>query len=129
MRPIFLITFFLSTFFFASPFFVYAQGAGVSAPAIELSNPIQLKDASGKAVKATPQAIVGNIIKSVLGILGGAVLLVFVYGGFLWLTSAGKEDQIKQGTKTMQWAAIGLFLVFASYGILTTVLKGLGVVQ
>ncbi len=69
--------------------------------------------------------LIGNIIKRVLGILGSITLAVFVYGGFLWLTSAGNAEKVKKGTETMAWAAIGVFIIFSAYAILSTIIKGI----
>jgi len=69
--------------------------------------------------------IVGTAIKMVTGIMGSLALLVFVYGGFLWLTSAGNGEKVQKGTSAMLWAAVGIFIIFSSYAILTLVFKGL----
>lgn len=70
--------------------------------------------------KVAASEIIGIIIQGALGIVGALTLLMLVVGGFHWLTSAGNSEKIEKGTKTMIWAVIGLFLVFASYLILTT---------
>lgn len=72
------------------------------------------------------RVLMGDIIQGAMGIVGSLVLAVFVYGGFLWLTSAGKAEQVKKGTDTMVWAAIGLFLIFGAYAILSLVLEAIG---
>lgn len=59
--------------------------------------------------------IIGNLIKAALSIIGSITLIVFIYGGTLWLTSAGYEERIKQGKQTMIWAILGLIMLFASY--------------
>jgi len=82
----------------------------------KLTNPIGSTDI---------KVILGQILAKVLGILGGITLLVFVVGGAYWLLSAGNPERIKKGTETMIWAVIGLFVIFASYGLLTTFLAGL----
>lgn len=69
--------------------------------------------------------IFGGVIKAAMGIIGSLALMVFVYGGVLWLTSAGNEERIKKGTNSMLWATIGIFVIFASYAILDVILKGL----
>jgi hypothetical protein len=79
-----------------------------------LSNPLGAKGPTG-----VPQ-IVSNLIKAALGIIGALTLLMFVWGGFLWMTSAGNQERVKKGSQTMFWAAIGVALVFASYLILNT---------
>lgn len=68
---------------------------------------------------------VGNIIERVLGILGSISLVVFMYGAFKWITSEGESDDIAEGTHTMAYAAIGILVIFASYGILSSVIGGI----
>jgi len=75
------------------------------------------------------RVILSNLINAGMGILGSVTLLVFVYGGFLWLVSAGSPEKIKKGSQAMLWAVIGLFLVFGSYAIMGIVLQGIGARQ
>jgi hypothetical protein len=65
-------------------------------------------------------SIISVVIKTALGIIGGLTLLMLVWGGFQWLTSAGNSDKVHAGTQTMIWAVIGVVLVFASYILLST---------
>ena len=69
--------------------------------------------------------IIGNMIQVVLGIIGSITLVVFLYGGFLWLTSAGNSEKIAKGLQAMLWATIGIIVVFSSYAILTLILQTL----
>lgn len=73
-----------------------------------LDNPL------GKGVVDARQ-IIGIVIKGVLGIIGSISLLMMVWGGFQWLTSAGNQEKVKAGTQTMVWAVIGVLLVFSSF--------------
>ena len=82
----------------------------------KLSNPI-------KSDLDNPSVLIGVVIQAVLGLVGGIALVMMVYGGFQWLTAAGNEEKIKNGTQTMLWAAIGLVLVFSSYLLVETVLS------
>ncbi|OGH71839.1 MAG: hypothetical protein A2921_00855 [Candidatus Magasanikbacteria bacterium RIFCSPLOWO2_01_FULL_43_20b] len=72
------------------------------------------------------RVLIGNIIAGAMGVVGSLVLMAFVYGGFLWLTSAGNTEKVKKGLDTMMWAAIGLFLIFGAYAILNLVLEAIG---
>lgn len=60
-----------------------------------------------------------NIMIFILGISGTAVLLMFVYGGFLWLTSSGRPEAITNGKNTMIGAVVGLIIIFGSYAAIT----------
>lgn len=79
---------------------------------VKLDNPLS----SGTSATS----IIAIVIKSALGIIGALTLLMFVLGGFEWLTSAGNPEKVKSGTQTMVWAIIGVILVFASYILLST---------
>ena len=78
-----------------------------------LDNPLE-----GNKTQAT--SIISNVIKGALGIVGALTLLMLVWGGFEWLTSAGNPEKVKAGTQTMIWAMIGVLLVFGSYILLST---------
>lgn len=79
-----------------------------------LTNPIGSTEVS---------SIVAKVISTLLGIIGGLTLLMFVWGGFQWLTSAGSPEKVKNGMQTMVWAVIGVMLVLASYLLLSTFLN------
>jgi len=67
--------------------------------------------------------LVGGIIKYILGIVGVLALVMFVYGGITWMTSAGGAEKIKKGKDTIIWAVLGLAFVFFSYAILDFILR------
>lgn len=92
---------------------------------VRLLNPIAGIPDNPEGNTAIP-VILGLAIQKALGILGSAALLMFVIGGFMWLTSAGNAEKVKKGTQTMMWAVVGVFIIFSSYAILNLVLEGLG---
>lgn len=71
--------------------------------------------------------IIGKGVGVVMGLVGTIAFVVFVYGGFNWLTSAGNSEKIQKGMQAMLWAGIGIIVVFSSYAILTLILKTLEV--
>lgn len=62
----------------------------------------------------------------ILGIVGSLALLMFIYGGFTFLISAGSSDKISQAKKILVAAVVGLIIVFSSYLIIQFVLSSLG---
>jgi len=74
---------------------------------------------------ASPEELIGRIIKAVLGIVGSIALLMFIYGGFLWLTSGGSPEKIKKGKDVLVWAVIGLAIIFLSYTLVGFVINAL----
>ncbi len=68
-----------------------------------------------------------NIANFILGTVGSLVLVVLVWGGFLWLTSAGNSERIQKGKTAMTGSLIGLLIIFGAYttiNFLTGALRG-----
>jgi amino acid transporter len=63
------------------------------------------------------EAIVGVVIQAVLSLLGMIFLSLMVYGGYLWMTDRGNEDQVKRARNLISAAVIGLVIVLAAYAI------------
>lgn len=68
-----------------------------------------------------------RIAEFLLGIAGSIALVMFVYGGFVYLTAFGKSEQAKKGQQVLIAAVIGLVIVFSAFLIVDFVVKGLGV--
>lgn len=58
-----------------------------------------------------------NILMFVLGISGAFALLMFVWGGFLMLSSAGEDKRVTQGREVLIQATTGLIIVLGSWTI------------
>jgi len=63
----------------------------------------------------------------ILGIVGSLALLMFVYGGFMFLISSGSSDKISKAKAIIVAAMVGLIIVFSSYLIIQFVLKTIGI--
>lgn len=64
-----------------------------------------------------------NIATFILGISGSIVLLMFIYGGFIWLTSGGNENQVKKGKDILVGTTIGLIIIFGAYTAMTVLIS------
>lgn len=64
-----------------------------------------------------PVVIAGRIINIFLGLVGIIMVILFVYGGFLWMTAAGNEERIKKAKEVLGRAVIGLIITLMSYSI------------
>lgn len=116
---------------------VPTQNAYADSAVVELPNPLdpsQNKNpkAPARSVKAITKSnkkvvfgTIQKVIEAVLGIVGSVALLIIVYGGFLWLTSAGNASQVDKGKRTLAWAGVGLAVVFGSAILVDLVIKAL----
>lgn len=71
--------------------------------------------------------MIGTIIKAVLGVVGSLALVMFIYGGLLWMTAAGNTERVEKGKKTIVWAVLGLVVIFTSYALVKFILLAIGV--
>ena len=58
-----------------------------------------------------------NIISWLLGIISLVAVVMIIFGGLQWLTSAGNEERIEKAKKTISSAVIGLILVILAWAI------------
>ncbi len=70
--------------------------------------------------------VIGKAAQFLLGIVGSVTLLLFIYGGFVWLTSGGKPDRIEKGKTIIIQTVIGLAIVFGAYVGINFLVKALG---
>ncbi len=88
--------------------------------AVELINPL------GSGPEATdPRLLIGRLIQAILSVVGSIALLMFVYGGVLWITSMGESARIDKGKKILVWAVLGLAMIAASYVVVNAVIQAL----
>ena len=71
------------------------------------------------------QGIVGNIIKSVIGLFGIVATAFIVYGGILWMTSGGEEEKVKKAKKLMISGVIGMVIIVSAYAITSYLMNNL----
>jgi len=109
------------------PIFAYAQVSrgnstdpnanSASVATVKLDNPL------GNIT--SPQALMGKVITAILGVVGSIALIMFIFGGLTWMTSGGSPEKVKKGRDAIVWSAIGLAVIFASYGLVRFVLTSI----
>ncbi len=69
---------------------------------------------------------IGRLINAALGLIGIILVGLITYGGWMYMTSAGDATKVEKAKKIMQNAAIGLLIILASFGIVSFILRALG---
>jgi hypothetical protein len=101
---------------------------GVFAQNEEKGNSVgSLLEEAGKAAKynvsdvkegnITTASIAGGIIKIFLSLLGVIFVVLMIYGGYLWMTARGNQEQVTKAKELIINAVIGLAIVVAAYAI------------
>jgi len=93
------------------------------------SDPLKLLDEtankSGQTSSRELPDVIGSIIQWVLGIVGVILLVMFIYGGVLYATSAGNEDKTETAKKVMLYAIIGVVIIALAFVLTKYVIQAL----
>lgn len=66
---------------------------------------------------ATPATIIGQIIGAVLAFVGILFLVLMIYGGLLWMTARGNQEQVTKAKDLIIASVIGLIIILSAYAI------------
>jgi len=72
---------------------------------------------TGIGASQNPIQFIGAIISLMLTIAGAIAVVFVIIGGFMYVTSAGNEEQAEKGRKTLTNAIIGVVIVILAYVI------------
>jgi hypothetical protein len=67
--------------------------------------------------------LIGQFINAILGLLGVVFLILMIYAGVLYMTSAGNPEGTKKAVGIIRNSVIGLIIILASYAITTFVIE------
>lgn len=68
----------------------------------------------------------GKVIGAALSLIGVAFFALMVYGGFLWMTAHGKEEQAKKALDTVISAVLGIVIIIGAYALTSFLFKSVG---
>ena len=78
---------------------------------------------TGDAEGSVRQIILRYVSKA-LTFLGIVAVIIIIWGGFQYMTSAGEETE--KAKNTIIYAAVGILVIMAAYAIVNTVIAGFG---
>lgn len=104
-------------------------------PVTVLANPLdslnQAADGTGLKTEQDPVEIIVGIVNILLYFVGTIFMILIVWAGFRWMTSAGNTDAVKKARETIINSVIGLVIIFASYVlvnfVITNLMNGIGI--
>jgi hypothetical protein len=115
-KPVFRTVLAVVFFGCLTMFFMKAVLAEDTSGAVALVNPLPSSDLL---------TVLTTVIKTVFAFTGILALVQFIYGGLLWLTSAGNQEKITKGKNTLLWAVLGIVIVFMSYALVRFVIENI----
>ncbi|MCD4693872.1 pilin [bacterium] len=70
--------------------------------------------------------LIAAVIQAVLSLVGVIFLLLMIYGGYLWMTARGNEQQVEKAKKIIIESIIGVAVVLIAYAITAMVIYAIG---
>ena len=93
-----------------------SKTTGTTTYSSKIDNPIKSKDLG---------ALIGTITGAFVGAIGAIAVMAIVYGGVIYISSAGSEENVKKGKSIITYAVVGLGVALLAYVIVEFVIKSL----
>ena len=114
---------------------VFFVGEGVGAAVADAANEtVTVKGLNAtRKVSTLPKGtdglagVVGSVIGAVLSFVGVIFLVLMIYGGLLWMTAAGNDQNVTKAKDIIINSVIGLIIVVSAYAITVFVSSQIGV--
>lgn len=107
----------ISIIFLSFAGFALAAGDGIG---VTLPNPL-----AGSGVTDFP-TLIRKISEFITGIVASLAIIMFVWAGILFVTSAGNPGKIEQAKKALLYAIIGVAVVLAASGLIAVITAVIG---
>ena len=104
--------FLFSTFLVLSPKTTKAMDYGLDNTA-----KVGFGVSSANELNADIPSAIGTFVGALLSFIGVLFFILMVYGGFLWMTAQGNEEQIGKAKNLIISAVIGIIIVMSAYAI------------
>lgn len=73
-----------------------------------------------------PEYVIANLIYVALGVVGLILIILIIYGGWLWGSARGNEERVTQAQNLIRNAVIGVIIIFSSFFITTFIVYKIG---
>lgn len=113
-------------------FLILILSAVLCVPVLALAQNYGLDATAGAAklkTEADLPATAGKVIGTLLSLIGVIFFGLMIYGGFMWMTARGNEEQAKKALDTIIAAVIGLVIILAAYAITNFIFKSVSSTQ
>ena len=87
----------------------FAEVSGLSKTANNAGYP--------EGLNTNPEQLIIQGISLVLSFVGVLFMLLMIYGGFIWMTARGNENETAKAKKIITAGIIGVIVVFGAYAI------------
>jgi hypothetical protein len=90
----------------------------------DTDSPANIAQATGG--QGSFRALANTIVNFFLYFLGFLATVMIIYGGVLYVTSAGNDENVQKAKKILLYAIVGIIVILLSFAIVNTVIGGAG---
>jgi len=72
-----------------------------------------------------PRVAIMQLVRIALGFIGIIAVILIMYAGYVWMTSAGNNERIERAKKILTNAVIGLIIILAAFLIVSFIINQL----
>lgn len=72
------------------------------------------------------RVFLAGLVQSALSLVAILFFLVILYGGYLWLTAGGNEEQVKKAQSILKAGLIGFVITLLSYALTKSIAGRIG---
>lgn len=102
---------------------VTTDGSPLKADIGKQNSALGSQEGAGYGEPSDLRLIVAEIVRIFLTFLGTLFAIYTFYGGYIWMTAGGNEDQVSKAQSVIVHGAIGIFVIFFSYSLAYFVYK------
>ena len=77
---------------------------------------------NGPPAPVEPRVLILRVVQTILGFVSLLAMIIIIYAGVLWITSAGVPDKIKKARGLLVWAFIGLAVLMSAWTLISYVI-------
>lgn len=104
--------------------FMYSTLPAMAQLISPTDQPGRLAEATGG--QGSARELILTFLNFFLGFLGLIAVIMIIYGGVLYVTAAGNQENIDKGKKIIMYAVVGIVIILLAFALVNTLLGGLG---
>ena|SRR3989338_4971925 len=90
----------------------------------DFDSPDNISQATGG--EGSFRTLARTIVNFFLYFLGFLATIMIIYGGVLYVTSAGNDENVGKAKKILLYAIVGIIVILLSFAIVNTIIGGAG---
>ena len=85
-----------------------------------------LQGMQGVGLSSSLTGVTNSVVQGVFYLVGTVFLILTIYGGIVWIKSAGRDEEVARAKRIISTSVIGVVVLLMSYAITLFIMSRLG---